>query len=70
MKEFKRKYFSRYGSSKGNDEWYDKVKKSPLTPPKIVFPIAWTFLYCTLIFSLLRFIKIAGYSKALIFYAI
>jgi benzodiazapine receptor len=27
------------------DEWYNKLKKAPLNPPKIIFPIAWTILY-------------------------
>ncbi len=27
------------------DQWYDKLKKPALNPPKIVFPIAWTILY-------------------------
>lgn len=27
------------------DEWYEKLKKPLLNPPKLVFPIAWTNLY-------------------------
>lgn len=26
-------------------EWYPSLSKSPLTPPSIVFPIAWSILY-------------------------
>jgi translocator protein len=25
--------------------WYKNIKRSPLTPPNYVFPIAWTTLY-------------------------
>ena len=31
--------------SEKNRLWYSKLKQSPLTPPPIVFPIAWTILY-------------------------
>lgn len=34
-----------------NNEWYNNLKKSPLTPPNIVFPIVWTFLYITITIS-------------------
>ena len=27
------------------DEWYNKLRKTRLNPPKIIFPIAWTILY-------------------------
>ena len=27
------------------EEWYPYLEKSPLTPPAIVFPIAWSVLY-------------------------
>lgn len=31
-----------------NMDWYDTLTKSPLTPPDIAFPIAWTSLYIML----------------------
>ena len=32
-----------------NKDWYNKLKKSPLTPPSYVFSIVWPILYITLI---------------------
>jgi len=31
--------------------WYFNIKKSPLTPPNYIFPIAWTILYAMIGFS-------------------
>lgn len=31
-----------------NMEWYHTLTKSPLTPPRIVFPIVWNLLYIML----------------------
>lgn len=28
--------------------WYTTLNRSPLTPPNLLFPIAWTFLYATI----------------------
>ena len=33
------------GSIGKPDEWYEKLKKPLLNPPRLVFPIAWTILY-------------------------
>ena len=33
-------------------EWYPMLEKSPLTPPAIVFPIAWSILYLLMGISL------------------
>ena len=32
-------------------EWYDKIEKSPLTPPKYVFGIVWPILYLLMFVS-------------------
>ena len=34
-----------YIQSPSMSEWYPTLTKSPLTPPAIAFPIAWTVLY-------------------------
>jgi tryptophan-rich sensory protein len=34
--------------SKFDQKWYNSLKKPVLTPPNIVFPIAWTILYILL----------------------
>ena len=34
-----------YIQSPSMSEWYPTLAKSPLTPPAIAFPIAWTILY-------------------------
>lgn len=35
----------------GINLWYDDFPKPPLTPPNIVFPIAWSIIYVLLIVS-------------------
>ena len=35
-------------------EWYPSLAKSPLTPPAIAFPVAWTLLYICMGLSLGR----------------
>ena len=35
----------------GINQWYDYIEKPFLTPPKQVFPIAWTILYVLIIIS-------------------
>ena len=32
-------------------EWYDKIEKSPLTPPKYVFKYVWPILYLLMFIS-------------------
>lgn len=36
------------GVTRDNMDWYDTLIKSPLNPPRIVFPIVWTALYILL----------------------
>ena len=36
---------------KVDDTWYDKLNKSTITPPKIVFPFVWSLLYFLIIVS-------------------
>jgi benzodiazapine receptor len=36
---------------KVEDTWYDKLNKSTITPPKIVFPFVWSLLYFLIIVS-------------------
>lgn len=33
------------GTNSGDSRWYRRLRKPALTPPPIVFPIAWTALY-------------------------
>ncbi len=40
--------------------WYQTLKKSPLTPPGWVFPIAWAILYAMIIASGAVFLKTGG----------
>ena len=45
-----------------NSKWYQSLKKSPLTPPNWVFPIAWTTLYLFIIASGVLFLMTTGTS--------
>ena len=38
-----------YFNQIGMENFYDRIQKSALTPPDIVFPIAWGVLYVSLI---------------------
>ena len=55
-----------------NDEWYNKLNKSIITPPDYVFPIVWSILYITIFISFLIIIYYTGFSyqKAIIFFTI
>ena len=44
-------------------QWYPGLQKSPLTPPNIAFPIAWTLLYCAMGLSI-GLIAASGHPKA------
>lgn len=49
------------------DEWYDKLDKPSITPPKWAFPVVWTILYCMMAASLYLYLKKTGlvYSTGL-----
>ena len=44
-------------SASPNSRWYKSLKQSPLTPPRWVFPIAWTILYALIIASGIVFLS-------------
>jgi len=48
-----------------NNNWYQMLKKSKLTPPPIVFPIVWSFLYMTMVVSLATYIYNVGLTNPL-----
>ena len=45
-----------------NYEWYLTLKKSPLNPPKWVFPVAWTLLYTLIGISFFSYIQTTGFE--------
>ncbi|WP_300369255.1 TspO/MBR family protein [Brachyspira sp.] len=54
-----------------NFVWYNSLNKSPLSPPNILFPIAWSILYILLAISISIIINIKPlYKKAVIIFII
>jgi len=55
-----------------NRDWYNKTKKSPLSPPSWIFPIVWPLLYISIIISGFIYIKKGGKvsSNGFIYYII
>ena len=51
-------------------EWYDGMDKPPWTPPKLVFPLAWTFLYIAMSVAAARVAVLDGNAYAMAFYAV
>ena len=47
--------------------WYVYLKKSPISPPSLAFPIAWTILYVTI--AIAGFLLFNGKSNRHLFYA-
>lgn len=45
------------------DEWYDRLKKPSITPPKWAFPVVWTTLYIMIAASLIVYLNKAGISN-------
>lgn len=49
---------------KFNDPWYNSLIQPPYNPPGWVFPIAWTFLYCSIgIASYLVYARLVASGK-------
>ena len=55
--------------SKSMVEWYPTLVKSPLTPPNIAFPIAWSVLYLFIGLALGR-ISGKGYKREVILWSV
>ena len=51
-------------------DWYDNMDKPPWTPPKLVFPLAWTFLYIAMSVAAARVAVLDGSAYAMAFYAV
>ena len=51
-------------------EWYDDLDKPSWTPPKLVFPLAWTFLYLAMSVAAARVAVLDGAAYAMAFYAV
>lgn len=51
-------------------EWYDGLKKPSWTPPKWLFPVAWTTLYLFMSFAAMRIAQLEGSGHAMAFYAL
>ena len=49
--------------------WYDKLDKPVWTPPGIVFPIAWLFLYVSMSYAAMRVAQVDGTQQALALWA-
>ena len=51
-------------------QWYDDMDKPDWTPPKWVFPVAWTLLYLCMSFAAARVAVLDGNAYAMAFYAV
>lgn len=51
-------------------EWYDALKKPSWTPPRWVFPVAWTTLYILMALAGMRVAQQAGSGQALAFWSV
>jgi benzodiazapine receptor len=52
------------------DNWYNKLNKSVLTPPPIVFSIVWTILYLTIIASFVVYLRNKPALLGIVFFLI
>ena len=50
--------------------WYDGLEKPSWTPPKWVFPVAWTFLYVIIAIAAARVAPLPGSAHAMGFFAL
>ena len=51
-------------------EWYDGLNKPSWTPPKWLFPVAWTTLYLFMSFAAMRVAQLDDNAHAMAFYAL
>lgn len=51
-------------------EWYDDMDKRSWTPLKLVFPLAWTFLYIAMSVAAALVAVLEGNAYAMAFYAV
>lgn len=51
-------------------EWYDALKKPSWTPPRWVFPVAWTTLYILMSLAGMRVAQAAGNGQAAAFWSL
>ena len=59
---------SKYFTDMGMQSWYPAADKTPLTPPDYVFPIAWAFIYATLLIAGYRILYYRAESNILILF--
>lgn len=58
------------GSMIGPGEWYDALNKPSWTPPRWVFPVAWTTLYILMSLAGMRVAQQVGSGQALAFWSV
>ena len=51
-------------------DWYDSLRKPSWTPPRWVFPVAWTTLYLLMALAATRIAPLAGNGQAMAFWAL
>ena len=51
-------------------EWYENLEKPSWTPPKWLFPVAWTILYIAMAVAAARIAVLEGSGYALAFFAL
>ena len=59
---------SKYFTDMGTQSWYPAADKTPLTPPAYVFPVAWSFIYATLLIAGYRILYSRAGSNILILF--
>lgn len=51
-------------------DWYERLEKPSWTPPKWLFPVAWTTLYLFMSFAAMRIAQLDDNGHAMAFYAL